>query len=996
MNENGLNYIDLFAGAGGLSEGFIQSGYRPVAHVEMNEHAAKTIETRIAYYYLKDNGKIKSYYDYEKGKLTREQLLEKIPQEELKTVINKEMSESTIKGIFNTIDDIKREKEIDKIDVIIGGPPCQAYSLVGRAQSSHMIVPMEDDPRNELYKMYVQFLNKYKPRMFVFENVAGIKTARGGVAFKNLQTYMKRVGYEIDYQELNAQDFGVLQSRKRVIIVGWLKGTGYEYPSFDVIHSKAEVWDLLNDLPALKPGEEAREHTMTDMRRLKKYVKDNDIAWDFCVFDEAHRLRNVYKNGSKMANSLYELTKGIPKILLTATPMQNTLLDIYGLVQFIDDRVFYSKQIFSERYLRGEDYNDLKACLEPVVQRTLRKEVAEYIQFSERKEMTIDFELSPMEIELYVMINNYLKKEILYALPNSHRTLITSVIRKLLASSSMAVAETFKVLKGRLETLKETTRTESADESIDFFLSFFDDDEIETDDDSKQDELYTREKVNEFIQHEIDEVTAIINKAESIKRNAKMTALKQAVETAFAFQDEAGIKQRIVVFTESIRTQQYIFEELSHAGYEGRILKFNGSTNDPVTKQIYKAWKARNYGKYVGSRNVELKNAIVEAFRDEYKILLVTDSGSEGLNIQFCSTIINYDLPWNPQKIEQRIGRCHRYGQKNDVVVINLLNTQNVADKRVYEILSEKFELFQGVFGASDKAIGLLESGADFEKRVTLIYQECKTTSDFAKQFKDLEKELEKKRNKKMDELKSIFIYKTEEQHKSHFNIIMKEIAEYDSQFKYWNSRSKEENDTYPKYYETNIDLEIPGIQHGYLLVGGSYVGEILEDAVLEIIDITGKIYGASDVLAKDLCEKLQEQYLEEKTPNNQEILSYIDKVDEFMQQKYAESKRTVLIANQKKLDNWLQSRKEEYLLTIKDTSELDELKEKYAIEGDFRQKIALKKQIEILEEQKQKMIGAFHDEMSTLEEEAVNMQKQFAEDILVKTQLVTKIVIKF
>lgn len=438
--------------------------------------------------------------------------------------------------------------------------------------------------------------------------------------------------------------------------------------------------------------------------------------------------------------------------------------------------------------------------------------------------------LSPMEIELYVMVNNYLKKEILYALPNSHRTLITSVIRKLLASSSMAVAETFKVLKGRLETLKETTRTESADESIDFFLSFFDDDEIETDDDSKQDELYTREKVNEFIQHEIDEVTAIINKAESIKRNAKMTALKQAVETAFAFQDEAGIKQRIVVFTESIRTQQYMFEELSHAGYEGQILKFNGSTNDPVTKQIYKAWKARNYGKYVGSRNVELKNAIVEAFRDEYKILLVTDSGSEGLNLQFCNTIINYDLPWNPQKIEQRIGRCHRYGQKNDVVVINLLNTQNVADKRVYEILSEKFELFQGVFGASDKAIGLLESGADFEKRVTLIYQECKTTSDFTKQFKNLEKELEKKRNKKKDELKSIFTYKTEEQHKSHFNIIMKEIAEYDSQFKYWNSRSKEENEIYPKYYETNIDLEIPGIQHGYLLIGSSYVGEILED----------------------------------------------------------------------------------------------------------------------------------------------------------------------
>ena len=277
MNDNGLSYIDLFAGAGGLSEGFIQSGYRPIAHVEMNEHAAKTIETRIAYYCLKENGNLESYYQYERNEISREQLLALIPAEELKTVINKEMSESTIKGIFQTIENIKEEKEIDQVDVIIGGPPCQAYSLVGRAQSSHMLVPMEEDPRNELYKMYVQFLNKYKPRMFVFENVAGIKTARGGQAFKNLQKYMRKVGYEIDYHELNAHDFGVLQSRKRVIIVGWLKGTGYEYPSFEIIHSNAEVWDLLKDLPVLVPGESADNHTMSDMRRLKKYVKDNKI-----------------------------------------------------------------------------------------------------------------------------------------------------------------------------------------------------------------------------------------------------------------------------------------------------------------------------------------------------------------------------------------------------------------------------------------------------------------------------------------------------------------------------------------------------------------------------------------------------------------------------------------------------------------------------------------------------------------------------------------------
>lgn len=277
MNNTGLSYIDLFAGAGGLSEGFIQSGYQPIAHVEMNEHAAKTIETRIAYYYLKEKDQLKNYYEYEKGLMTRENLLKLIPEEELKSVINKEISEKTIKDIFQVIDTIKTEKGIDQIDVIIGGPPCQAYSLVGRAQSSHMLVPMEEDPRNELYKMYVQFLTKYQPRMFVFENVAGIKTARGGQAFKNLQMYMKRVGYEIDYHELNAYDFGVLQSRKRVIIVGWLKGSGYEYPKFDIIHNKAEVWDLLKDLPSLTPGQEAHEYTVKDMHRVKKYVKENEL-----------------------------------------------------------------------------------------------------------------------------------------------------------------------------------------------------------------------------------------------------------------------------------------------------------------------------------------------------------------------------------------------------------------------------------------------------------------------------------------------------------------------------------------------------------------------------------------------------------------------------------------------------------------------------------------------------------------------------------------------
>ena len=179
-SERTYNFIDLFAGAGGLSEGFMQAGFSPIAHVEMNPYAAKTIETRTGYFYLKEQGKINIYYDYLKGSISREKFLEYIPERLLQSVICETMSDETLPRLFERIDKSMKEQGISHVDVIIGGPPCQAYSLVGRAQSSHMLTPMEEDPRNELYKMYTRFLTKYQPRMFVFENVAGLLTARGG------------------------------------------------------------------------------------------------------------------------------------------------------------------------------------------------------------------------------------------------------------------------------------------------------------------------------------------------------------------------------------------------------------------------------------------------------------------------------------------------------------------------------------------------------------------------------------------------------------------------------------------------------------------------------------------------------------------------------------------------------------------------------------------------------------------------------------------------
>lgn len=272
-----INFIDLFAGAGGLSEGFIQAGFNPIAHIEMNAMAAATLETRAAYHYMKKHKPLmRWYYEYERGNITREKLFKYIPDEVTKTIINAEMSPENIAEIFRQIDDIMQEDNVKKVNVIVGGPPCQAYSLVGRAQSSHMLVPMSEDPRNELYKMYARFLKKYQPDIFVFENVEGLKTARKGTSFKNLQAQLRRVGYVIECHEQNAVDFGVLQNRKRLIIIGWRKGTNYHYPAFEKIQSKALVNDLLSDLPVLERG--GQEFTYrVPYAQASRYIKDNQL-----------------------------------------------------------------------------------------------------------------------------------------------------------------------------------------------------------------------------------------------------------------------------------------------------------------------------------------------------------------------------------------------------------------------------------------------------------------------------------------------------------------------------------------------------------------------------------------------------------------------------------------------------------------------------------------------------------------------------------------------
>lgn len=274
IKKKEYTFIDLFAGAGGLSEGFVQAGFKPIAHVEMNAFAAKTLETRSGYYYLKSVGKLGVYYDYLKESISRDQFLNNVPQSVLKTVMCETMSDSTLPTLFKSIDALLESRKIEKVDVIIGGPPCQAYSLVGRAQSSHMETPMSEDPRNDLYKLYARFLKHYQPKMFVFENVMGIESANDGRTWKNIQKYLKRVGYEIECHEQNSKTFGVLQNRRRMIIVGWLKNSGMKYPTFKKVEVNAIVNDLFVDLPKLYPGESRQTYASSKMSR---YVKQNNI-----------------------------------------------------------------------------------------------------------------------------------------------------------------------------------------------------------------------------------------------------------------------------------------------------------------------------------------------------------------------------------------------------------------------------------------------------------------------------------------------------------------------------------------------------------------------------------------------------------------------------------------------------------------------------------------------------------------------------------------------
>jgi len=526
----------------------------------------------------------------------------------------------------------------------------------------------------------------------------------------------------------------------------------------------------------------------------------SNVPWNLVVFDEAHKLRNLYKKrDNKTAKNIHQATlHAESKVLLSATPLQNNLMELYGLTKAIDEYFFGDDESFKMLYVNRQKNKtalaDLKSRIKPICYRTLRRQVQEEggINFTDRHSITQDFTPNDDEWDLHQKISSFLQRPHLYSIQPNARHLVTIGMRKILASSSFALAGTLEKMILRLE--KEQLLGEDViddlEESADWQDRFIEDG--------------TQYSVAQKRTEEIEELKSYYELAKNISSNSKGDALIIALKKAFEFAQDLGSLRKAVIFTESRRTQIYIKELLQQNGYKGRLVLLNGSNADPDSKQIYQDWLQKHQGsaRITGSKTSDMKAALVDKFSgNEADILISTEAGAEGINLQFCSLLINYDLPWNPQKVEQRIGRVHRYGQKHDVVVVNFLNRKNPADKRVFELLDEKFKLFDGVFGASDEILGAIESNIDIEKRIYEIYQKCRSDDEIENQFNQLQ-----------EDLKDVLMVREEQTRKTLLNNFDRDVVTA------LKSRRDSSKDFLEQYEQVLMDLakaEIPSADFG-------------------------------------------------------------------------------------------------------------------------------------------------------------------------------------
>ncbi|MGO1267425.1 MAG: SNF2-related protein [Microbacterium gubbeenense] len=490
-------------------------------------------------------------------------------------------------------------------------------------------------------------------------------------------------------------------------------------------------------------------------------------SWDLVVADEAHRLRSYWHGKAKMAEAVSHVARSAHKtVLLTATPLQNKLEELYGLVSIFDPDYFYSLDAFRERYIKSRDLtgdDDLVERVAAISKRTLRKDANKYIRFTKRMPLTVEFTPSPDEVRLYDLVNDYLQRDELFAFAGSQRHLSALIIRKRLGSSTYAVASTLENIANRLA--YEVAAGKLRDNRGGLFLADFEaGDELEDEIVEEAEETTAQPSSAQLdaetlgrMRAEVDELREYAALARSITVNQKAVKLNEALDMGFERLRELGAAEKAIIFTDSTKTQEYIARTLADAGRGEGVVLFNGSNTSPEQTAIYQAWLTANKdGDLItGIPAVDRRKALVDYFREQGTIMIATEAAAEGINLQFCSMLVNYDLPWNPQRVEQRIGRVHRFGQKHNVVVVNFSNKGNVAEQRILELLTNKFQLFSSVFGASDEVLGAVEDGLDFEKRISDILTRCKTAGEIDAAFKQLEDQFAGEISKEMASAKA-------------------------------------------------------------------------------------------------------------------------------------------------------------------------------------------------------------------------------------------------
>lgn len=506
----------------------------------------------------------------------------------------------------------------------------------------------------------------------------------------------------------------------------------------------------------------------------KMAVDVRKVQWDLVVIDEAHKLRNSHQSSNVIGQNLRWALQDRRKILLTATPLQNSLTELYGISTLIDENLFGDLPTFRSLYANTDgDLDDLRSRLSGFCRRTLRRDVMEFVRYTERRLLTIPFNPTNDEHAFYEAVSRFLQRGDTYAFPKKQRHLMILIVRKLLASSPVALQGTLEAIRSRLVAMLENRpdatlpspsdcllEEEALDEYVEELMEVAEEElpgygDLDASSDDEPPPVLDRRK----LKSEIDELDRFINWSRGMGTDTKTTHLLKALDTGWAKMRELRAEEKVVVFTESRRSMEYLRTFLEANGYAGDVICFSGGgKRDADAEKIYEEYMAENRHNSdvntAGSKAVMLRHALIDRFRRKAKILIATEAGAEGINLQFCSMVVNFDLPWNPQRIEQRIGRCHRYGQKHDVVVINFLNQRNAADQRVYELLEHKFRLFDGVFGASDDVLGRIDNSTGFELKILQLYQQCRTEEEIQTSFDKLQAELEDSIAERLEQVK--------------------------------------------------------------------------------------------------------------------------------------------------------------------------------------------------------------------------------------------------